>query len=40
VIGFYDKEFSDWTGATGTHLPFEPWVINRAKRLLRDKESK
>ena len=40
TIGFYDKEFSDWTGATGTHLPFEPWVIQRAKALLRDKESK
>jgi hypothetical protein len=37
VIGFYDKEFSDWTGATGTHLPFDPWVIQRAKVLLSSK---
>ena len=33
VIGFYDEAFADWTGATGTHLPFDPWVIQRAKIL-------
>jgi hypothetical protein len=37
VIGFYDKAFSDWTGATGTHLPFEPWIQKRAKDLLNAK---
>lgn len=21
IIGFYDDEFADWTGATGSHLP-------------------
>ena len=35
VIGFYDEAFADWNGATGTHLPFDPWVIDRAKALLR-----
>jgi len=36
-IGFYDAAFADWSGATGTHLPFEPWVIKRAKDLLNAK---
>ena len=34
VIGFYDEAFSDWTGATGTHLPFDGWVVQRAKKML------
>lgn len=33
-IGFYDKEFSDWNGSTGMHLPSPAWVVNRAKKLL------
>jgi hypothetical protein len=36
-IGFYDEAFADWSGATGTHLPFEPWVQKRAKELLNAK---
>jgi hypothetical protein len=40
VIGFYDKEFSDWTGASGAFLPKDKWIIERAKRLLYYKESK
>jgi hypothetical protein len=39
AIGFYDKAFSDWSGATGTHLPFDPWVVQRAKKLLAHKNS-
>ena len=39
VIGFYDKAFSDWSGATGTHLPFDPWVVQRAKKLLAFKNN-
>ena len=37
VIGFYDKEFSDWTGASGAFLPFDDWVKKRAKDLLNSK---
>ena len=39
-IGFYDEAFGDWSGATGTHLPFDKWVIDRAKWLLHYKETK
>lgn len=39
VIGFYDEAFSDWTGATGTHLPFDSWVVQRAKKLLASKNN-
>lgn len=38
VIGFYDKEFEDWTGATGMHLPKDKWIVQRAKWLLHYKE--
>ena len=35
-IGFYDKYFQDWDGATGNHLPHrDSWVYNKALRLLR-----
>lgn len=34
-IGFFDFEFSDWTGATGNHLPLrDPWVISKARYIL------
>jgi hypothetical protein len=39
TIGFYDKAFIDWTGASGAFLPFDPWVKERAKNLLTKKES-
>jgi hypothetical protein len=39
-IGFYDEVFADWSGATGTHLPFDKWVVDRAKWLLHYKETK
>lgn len=38
-IGFYDEAFSDWTGASGAFLPFDPWVKERAKKLLTQRES-
>jgi hypothetical protein len=38
-IGFYDEAFADWTGASGAFLPFDPWVKERAKKLLTYKES-
>jgi hypothetical protein len=35
-IGFYDKTFIDWTGATGNHLPhLDPWVLSKSKYILR-----
>lgn len=35
-IDFFDKEFSDWDGATGTHLPHRhPWVYYTADRVLK-----
>jgi len=34
-IGFYDKEFADWDGTTGMHLPKDDWVQQHAWRLLR-----
>lgn len=40
-IGFYDKQFEDWTGATGNHLPHrDQWVIRKARHLLDRRESK
>jgi hypothetical protein len=37
-IGFYDKEFSDWNGSTGMHLPSPAWIVNKAKKLLTSKD--
>lgn len=37
-IGFYDEAFADWSGATGCDLPFDPWVKERAKKLLTKHE--
>lgn len=35
-IGFYDKEFENWTGATGNHLPHrDPWVYRKAEYILK-----
>lgn len=34
-IKYYDREFSDWTGDTGMHLPKTPAVQSRAKQILR-----
>ena len=33
-IGFYDKEFADWDGSTGSHLPKDAWVHEKAIFLL------
>ena len=38
-IGFYDEAFADWSGATGCDLPFDPWVKERAKKLLTKHET-
>jgi hypothetical protein len=34
TIGFYDKEFADWNGSTGMHLPRDAWIKKRAEALL------
>ena len=33
-IAFYDKEFSDWTGASGAFLPADQWIRRKAIALL------
>ena len=33
-INFYDRAFKDWDGATGSHLPADEWVKNKAIYLL------
>jgi hypothetical protein len=35
TIGFYDEAFSDWTGASGAFLPFDQWVVDRAKKIAK-----
>tara|TARA_R110000824_G_scaffold241698_3_gene430444 strand:+ start:1845 stop:2168 length:324 start_codon:yes stop_codon:yes gene_type:complete len=33
-IGFYDKEFADWTGDTGCALPLkDPKVVEKAEQI-------
>lgn len=40
-IGFYDSEFYDWNGSTGSHLPHrDPWVYGKALQLIRQQEGK
>jgi NAD-dependent DNA ligase len=38
-IKYYDREFFDWTGDTGMHLPKTPHVQARAKQILRAYET-
>lgn len=34
-IGFFDREFYDWSGTTGAHLNHRhPWTMAKAKRIL------
>jgi hypothetical protein len=36
-IDFFDHEFKDWDGATGSHLPHRhPWVYAKSKYILDD----
>lgn len=36
TIGFYDREFGDWDGSTGMHLPHRnPWVYGMALKILK-----
>jgi hypothetical protein len=34
-INFYDREFADWDGSTGMHLPNDGWVIEKADLVRR-----
>ena len=34
-IGFFDKEFKDWTGATGAHLPSNILIQQKAEQVVR-----
>lgn len=38
-IGWYDKAFENWNGSSGYELPFDDWVVNKAKEIIhiRDK---
>jgi NAD-dependent DNA ligase len=34
-IDFFDREFKDWDGTTGSHLPHRyPWVYAKSKYIL------
>ena len=33
-IGFYDKEFQDWDGTTGHHLPQDLYIMTKAGEVL------
>lgn len=36
TIDFFDYDFKDWDGSTGTHLPHRhPWVYNKANYILK-----
>lgn len=34
-VPFYDREFFDWDGSTGMHLPKDDWIASLAAQLLR-----
>lgn len=34
-VPFYDREFFDWDGTTGMHLPKDAWVAGKAAQVLR-----
>lgn len=34
-LGYYDKDFSDWDGSTGMHLPQHIIIEQLAERILR-----
>ena len=38
-VGYYDKEFADWTGETGMHLPRDALVRALAQMVLAPHES-
>ena len=35
-IGFYDKEFKDWDGSTGSHLSQDAWVRWKSTQVYRN----
>lgn len=34
-INFYDKEFEEWNGSTGMHLPKDDYVVSKALNIFR-----
>ena len=35
TINFFDREFANWNGATGNHLPHRhPWVFSKANYIV------
>lgn len=34
-IGFYDREFQDWDGSTGFHLPINEDIKTKAERFIK-----
>lgn len=36
-IDWYDKEFKDWDGSSGFHLPHDGFIRDKADRLLKYK---
>lgn len=34
MVKFYNREFFDWDGSTGMHLPKDEWVIGKALQVL------
>ena len=34
-LNWYDKEFVDWNGSTGCHLPTDGWVKKKALQLYK-----
>lgn len=35
-VEFYKKEFNDFDGSTGFHLPKEPWMHELGNRLIKN----
>lgn len=34
-IGYYDREFADWDGSTGMHLPTTAQIRTKAERIFK-----
>lgn len=34
-LGFYDREFADWDGSTGMHLPRDHWTRSKAEHVAK-----
>lgn len=34
-VGYYDREFYDFDGSTGMHLPDDEWIVAKARQLVK-----